>query len=396
MEILKATIANNELLKEQQIEKLLFIIDPAEFYVGDSCILISYLRQVKDCFKGASIYVNYNDTFKDYADLLENNPFITGVSSEKWDHIPIEDYQMVILLTGKEESFLDLLDRKFGEKIKAGVFEVQFYSMTSSLDKKVDIHFPPCHVLNEYMLQNEQKYNPLHELFLTSEEKRWGDSWLEANGLENDEHVIVLIDDTTSKNKLLRANVYFDILEYLCNYPKVKFLVLDKYKSDKAMVYKAWLQEKSLDRIIFGSELSLRSVLSILGSKYIKVVFGPCTGLMHCSAGIVGQQLKEGRSVEEAPAIIVYTGQYPQGAGNAHFWWGRSLVDCWVLHQNQNSQKEIFSLTKESEIIINSLRVLPCSEYDSNLIIKKLSSYKNKFKRLFNIIEAESIDQSIN
>jgi hypothetical protein len=146
-------------------------------------------------------------------------------------------------------------------------------------------------------------------------------------------------------------------------------LVYDAEDVGKESFYEAWLDPELFDRMIFVSNLGLRKDLAILGSSYMKLLFGPCTGLIHCASGIYNHHVHNGMCGDDVPLMITYTGCYPKTEGNANKWWGDSpLVNCIMLKESNNVKRiRLLKELSEEERELNDS--LACSEYTSDMLI---------------------------
>jgi ADP-heptose:LPS heptosyltransferase len=382
--VLQRIIENNEKKEKDDPRRVLIIIWPSKFYLGDNCLLLSHLRFVSSFFKDATLDINYPDRYAEYVDLLENNPFVNDLINQEWIDIDFNRYDMIMLLHPQEQFFLEFLAGHYGDRIAENRFNPRIYSFSASIDRKSAPIFPVYQTLNEFI---DERYadGPLHEFFISDEEKNWGNAWLEDEGVGKDDKVIVLLDEAASGHKLLKTHVYFEVVNYFLRFQNVKLLIFDKKAMGKAGFYKAWLGDAGSEKIICAREMPLRKSLCILSSKYIKVVFGPCTGLLHCAAGVCGALMNSGQEVTHTPLVIVYTGKYPPFEGTAFTWWGRSMVNCWVLKKGKNGSKEVTHLRDVgTEEALKAEETLWCSEYDASLILRQLKLYNDQFSQRLN------------
>ena len=121
--------------------------------------------------------------------------------------------------------------------------------------------------------------------------------------------------------------------------------------------------------MIVSKRQHIRKDLCILSSSYIKMIFGPCTGLMHCASGIYNHFVKKGEPVSDVPAMITYTGKW-----DSQFWWGNSpLVDCLVLRNIENKKKlcVLDHLDEDEKYYLDDR--LECQEYTAAMLIDFIS-----------------------
>jgi hypothetical protein len=207
------------------------------------------------------------------------------------------------------------------------------------------------------------------QLFVTQEEKGWGDRWLEANGVKPLDNVYILLDSTTSNLKLLNIWVYFEFLGHLLKKDNVKIINFDENAIGKEAFYREWIEERDADKMIFSKKLTLREVFCIISSKYTKLIFGPCTGIMHCASSIYNNLLEGGLPANQVPLIVTYTGTDYLKNQNVNSWWGNSpLVKCLLLRKKDGNTKisVLRELPDEERQLKNDV---PCSEYTSDMLI---------------------------
>jgi hypothetical protein len=142
----------------------------------------------------------------------------------------------------------------------------------------------------------------------------------------------------------------------------------------KELFYREWLGEKYMSRFIFSRGLTLREDLCLISSGYTKLVFGPCTGLLHCASGIYNNFRRHGLREAALPALIVYTGPW-----DAQFWWGKSpLVDCLLLpRMAADKQLAVLNDLDENEQRLFNNR-LDCSEYTALMLTGYIDNKLNK------------------
>lgn len=105
------------------------------------------------------------------------------------------------------------------------------------------------------------------------------------------------------------------------------------------------LKEVVDEKFIFVNKKGLREALCLLGSKHVKFVFGPSTGLLHAASGIYNvlcRQRRE-RSEQDIPLMIVYITKSTHPY-NEFLWWEHSLVNSMHLRISDTNEKELIPL----------------------------------------------------
>lgn len=364
---------NNKNIDRLQVKRLLILQDQKSAYIGDSCVWFGRLKHVSAFFNNAGVDINFpNENNHKYINaFLKNHPYVSDISTCSMDKICFEQYDLVIVISYNEEIILEFLNEKYGEAICSGLLKLAVFSLSQSVLLRVDYGkyaFPAYDELTEYA-------NPLlNQLYLSTEEQQWGNTWLQQHGVNEGDSLFILLDSSSKGEKLIRMNVYFELLSWILKRKNAKVLIFDEGNIGKEAFYREWLGEDNLSRIIFSKGLTLRQDLCLIGSSYTKMVFGPCTGLLHCASAIVNNYVNNGMPAADAPLLVVYTGQYSALELNADKWWGSSpLVHCLML-KKKNGVKQLCTLSSisEKEKVLNNS--LACSEYTASMLIEFVSS----------------------
>lgn len=370
---LSKILDNSRNINRLQVKRVLILQDQKSAYIGDSCIWFGRLKHVSAFFNNAAVDINFPNehNHKYIGAFLKNHPYLSDISTCSMDKICFENYDLVIAISYDEEKILQFLHDKYADAVSDGSFKLAVFSLSQSVLLRVDYGkytFPAYNELTEYA-------NPLlNELYLSDEEQQWGDAWLRSKGLEEGDELFIVLDSSSKGEKLIRMNVYFEFLSWLLKRRNAKVLIFDEQNIGKEAFYREWLGEANLKKMIFSKGLTLRQDLCLIGSSYTKLVFGPCTGLVHCASAIVNNYVNNGMPVADAPLMVVYTGQYAGLELNADRWWGTSpLVHCLML-KKRNGVRQLCTLSSLSEKEKELNNSLPCSEYTSATLIEFVSN----------------------
>jgi ADP-heptose:LPS heptosyltransferase len=372
------TILNKIKLNTQRINydnarQVLVLYEEKITLIGDCCIRFDKFKYFKSFLKNATVDINFSikDNFKFYDAFLKNNPNVDGIFTLSWKDIDFERYDIVFCIKYDERAFLEFLHEKYYNLVREDQFRLAVFSMSQLILKpQKDTYqiFPVNQPLLDYI-----KGPQLGELYIDEEEQTWANQWLESKGLQANEDLFILCDSTSNREKLLNIIVYFDVLKFLLRKENIKVLIFDEKDIGKEDFYQAWLQNDT-KKLIFSKRLMLREDLSIMASKHTKLIFGPCTGLMHCASSIYNNYVNRGMSVKDVPVMITYTGQYTQENETANTWWGNSpLITCLLLKE-RNHKKQIVLLNNLTEEQRNTPDSLPCSEYTAEMLIELINS----------------------
>lgn len=377
--ILKRVIENDETLVVEKTNNVLIIYNTERFYIGDTCIRFDAVKLLRNFLPNAlfDLNVNNDNYYNMYKDLLVNNPFINKATGDEWEDIDFTSYDLIICFTHQEDIFSEFLFSKYGKQILTGEFELCVYSIYNYLvspSVRKPIIFPMYKALFAFATEHANYYKP-RSLYITKSERDWANQWMLENGCEPNDQVFIFIDSSSAPAKLIDKDIYFDIIKSLTKSENTKVLIFDESKSGKRESYKDSLDDTSYQKVIFCEKLQFRKELSLLSSKFIKLIFGPCTGLMHCSSGIYNNFVHNGIDVGEVPVMITYTGKYPGENNSAYHWWSDSpLMDCLLIREEAGVKtiKVLNNLTKEEKA--PGIEQFHCNEYTFDLLMSYINS----------------------
>ena len=348
-------------------QKILILYEEKIKYLGDFCIRFDKISFCKSFFN-ASIDINFTnkENKKYYEALLINNPNLAAVSDLEWENIEFDNYDLVFCAAYDENRLKEFICKKYNYNAGERFVVFSISEVLLAPDPNAVRVFP---VNSDFMAQVQLIARHPGLLYVSEEEREWGNRWLESRGLKQGEELFIFLDSTTKRSKLINIQVYFEVLQFVLNRAKVKVLIFDEKSIGKEEFYRQWLGEEQAEKLIFSKGLELREDLRIIASSFTRLIFGPCTGLMHCASGIYNYYVQSGKSLKEVPLMITYTGQYPKEENNADLWWGSSpLVQCLLLQKRNNETKlALLSALSEAEKI--SEEQVPCSEYTSRMLI---------------------------
>ena len=356
-----------------KIRNILILYDEQVAFIGDCCIRFDMLGLFKSFFPNSSVDINWIETkFSSiYEALLQNNPYLNKASNRDWTEIEFSDYDLVICITFEEDILLNtILDKYSTSDLHS--WKTTFISMSklalNLTSRKAETKFPEY----EELLTYTSKFKHEPQLFISQEEQNWAETWLSENGLSRADKLFIILDSASTNYKLLKPEVYHELLTYISTIESAKILIFDEKGIDKKGTYMS-LGKEIISKCIFPEKLELRQALSILSSSRTNLIFGPCTGLLHCASGIYNIFKLYGQVRQ--PLMIVYTGKY-QGNDNASVWWNTSpLVNCMILRENC-SQKEIVLLHHLNEMEKkDTTNLLPCKEYEADFVISFLKKH---------------------
>lgn len=371
--LLNRIVLNTRNILYENAKRVLVLYEENILFVGDCCIRFDKLKYFKLFLSNATIDINFSirDNCKFSNAFLKNNPYIDNIFTLRWENIDFESYDIVFCIKYDEGALLEFLYTKYYHLVIENRFTLAVFSMSQLLlrpQEDTNRVFPINEKLLEYLRGARQDSRP-GELYINDDEQAWANRWLESRGLQANEDLFIICDSASSREKLLSVVVYFDLLKFLLRRDNSKVLIFDEKGSGKEEFYRECLGKTITKKMIFSQRLTLREDLCILASKYTKLIFGPCTGLMHCASSIYNNYVNRGMKVARVPLMITYTGQYTGENQNANFWWGSSpLISCLLL-KNKGNKKQIVLLNELNEEEKNATDSLPCSEYTAEMLI---------------------------
>lgn len=372
MENTLGAIANNTAAcRPEAVKNVLILYEEQIFNLGDCCIRFNKLRCFRSFFRNASVEINFTnpENEKYYDGLLKNNPHLDRISTNSWNDIDFRSYDMLICIAYNEQRLLDFLNEKYADAINGKQWQVAVTSISKLILNPVPEGEAKYIFTVNDALVSHLKAPMAGELYISSEEQQWADEWLEAQGMRKGERLFIIVDSTLRRDKMVNFDVYYEFLTFLLGMKNTKVLIFDEKSLDKESFYKEFVGERLFSKIIFSKGFKLRQDLAIIASSYTKLVFGPCSGLLHCASSIYNNLVRSGMPVKEAPLLITYTGKYYGEEKNAWTWWGTSpLMNCLILRERKGI-KELCVLNElaESEKQVND--PLACSAYTSKMLI---------------------------
>jgi len=341
--------------------KVLILFRELNGFIGDLCRRLGKLRQMKEYFPNAVLDFNFSFPKQQwiYDGLLKNNPYINKLFSADLGDFDIGEYDLIIYVDPDEMSLLNIMAQRYEKSGGSGDYAPPVFSMTKTVflgEGLACIKFPLYMDLVEFISHTTG------ELHISNEERSWAENWLRARGVGEGDSVVVVLDTASGKEKILSTPVYFEFMQSLLRGKRIKVLNFDERGLGKEEFYRAWLGDLC-DNMIFSKNLSLREAICLLSASSVRMIFGPCTGLMHCSSAIYNYYKKMGMDAKGIPVMITYTGQY-QGQQSASEWWSNSpLIDCIMLKPTDNGGSRLVKLSDLPLEDREKNDSLPCSRF---------------------------------
>jgi hypothetical protein len=374
--VLQRILQNNAAFSpgnRKEARRVLILYEQPDPFIGDTLCIFDNLKFCKYYFDSAVIDLCFRqgDKFLNiYNAMLRYNPYLDNIYDRDWTGIDFGEFDVVLICTPMEADFLKLLAENCGDSILAGKMQAAVFSTSAVFiyeEYRAEPVFPGIPDMFEHF--KGLGVRKCEELYISKEEREWADDWLRTKGLKEDESLFVVLDSASTREKLLRMDIYCEVLSGFLTMGNAKVLIFDEKEIGKESFYNELLGEQLTSRIIFSKRMGFRNDLSLIGSNRTKMVFGPCTGLLHCASAIYNHFVKKGMAARDVPVMIVYTGQYPKRT-DAQRWWGDSpLVTCLLL-KNSAGKIILHQLHKMNDADKANMRdVLTTKEYTSDMIL---------------------------
>lgn len=348
-------------LQRESVKKLLILYELHENFIGDSCRRFAKLKRLQDFFLNAIIEVNSINYYQVTSELLKNNQFVDSINCMKWSEIKFENYDLIVSVSNYETKLAEILkSREITDPDKNSNIVVCSVSVPNHT-------YPQYDELNAFLFATDPSdpYRDSVELHLDQDELNWSNQYLSTLGITDDESLTFYLDTSTSDVKVLPEKVSLEAISYFAKFTRL--IIFDELGKGKKEFYRTRLTAETFEQIIFIENFSLRLAISLLGSKFTKIIFGPSTGLLHCASGIYRNFIRNGMPIKQIPVLLVYLGLDPKGY-DEWTWWGDSLATCMIV-KSENGKKIISKLGP-----LNQSNLLPCCEYPSTLMLEFVKS----------------------
>jgi ADP-heptose:LPS heptosyltransferase len=374
-ELLQKLKENTLSMKRDKVKNVLVVIMVEGYPIGDSVLVFSGLRAISKYFNGQQFDLL---TTKEHYTYLQNSPLVKNYYFDM-EGVDFPAYDLIVNFSTRDIYLAEFLNRKYREGILNGshAFGVHSLFLKKGFEHNVLFEFFSDferYIMSEYQLEREFWG---HELHMSAADREWGNEWFRSQGVKENEKVIVVLDGTSGRSKLLPMNVYFDVLRFFMTFENTRILIFDPDNLDKRSFYQQMLENEHLDQFIFVKRHGLRKDFCLLASDFVHMVFGPCTGLLHCAEGIYNTMDQKGVLSREWPMLIAYMGPTTSPDDpDKWYWWGDTHVECLYTEMD---------LREPDRRVVKRLAGpgrfgLPCQEFKAGALIRYLT--RNHGERL--------------
>lgn len=328
--------------------KRILLIDDQKrkFYIGDTYFWLQNIRKnILSAYPDATITVNcrsqekiekITNIFSDDFDARIN------IINSSFEELPFHDFDLVLC---ENDSVIYLLFYIVSHK-NHFFNQVSLYSYVNTFIKQVS-EFSALNYKYLYdkriagvdpialMLQNKRDA----EIMLREVEKNWAAAWLAEKGLRTGECLNVLVFNSSAGTKMLTEAMATELIRIVASQENNKVLLFDEDKQNLSQKLRSELQENIWKKVIVFEGRGLRQAMSMIAHPQVKLVMGPCTGVMHLANGVYQHKLNQ-KEIKKSllPDLIVYTGNWKELQRYYHpkHWWTGTLIRCIVYSKSKD------------------------------------------------------------
>ena len=330
--------ARNRVLSAARVDNALALVEIGRTALGDMVQMLTYMRYLKEYLAIRHLDLNVPDgaEFKNATGLLENSPLVRRCMNLSEREVRYSDYELILHFSAFADcGLVRVLLEHYDAIIAASRTGVAFYTLGPTLRRLEAVpsrlRRTPVHPLPPLELPRDLLKDAAgnHRIHLSTGERRSTEQWLRQAGIGADDRLVLLVDDASTREKLLKPLSQLAILEYFLSMDGVRAIVYDVHEAGKQSVYRQLLRQSLFAKITFCAGRELRRNIALMGAANVKMILGPDTGLMHCAAGVYAARAAEDpNSVAEQPLIFTYMGKWfdfdPMDV------WGHSIAHCIV------------------------------------------------------------------
>jgi len=341
---------NNARLEIDKIRKLLILDDyRRSFFIGDSACWVRKIWQLADMFTpdcDVRINVANNVAYNCIAEVFQPSlPKNIAITNYSWSEIEPQEFEMVLCNA-------DLLLKWIWHTNEYGKIvpdHIPFYSFSvgcrRAFTDRLTMDFYSNLSISGFpakITQSEAKYDrdAYKEISLSEGENAWASQWLRKHDILAFDKLVVLFRGASFTDKVMPDTEIIKLIKAISGTGEnVKILCVSEKMEAGNQLADETASCRQYGRPVIVAELALRKVMSLLGSRQVIAIIGPCTGLMHLAEGVYSYLLNR-RIIDDArfPLLLTYTGkQGPERNYHPKNWWKDSkIVTCCIGVQKKN------------------------------------------------------------
>ncbi|SFW13618.1 glycosyltransferase family 9 protein [Chitinophaga sancti] len=317
--------------KRIPIRKILILDDyKRSFFIGDSTVWVRFYKKVlRHCGDYTETVINCNNQ-RTGPRLQELYTTTFGahvsISCLPWEQLDLSHYDLILVEGDLVLQFLLYIAPMYDTVLQ----HTAIYTITALKQDDFDDRYGW-----EFFKNSIASGNPAadKEIYISPSEIATADTWLENKGICQDDYLVILQNGSTEDKKVILFNEFVKLLQSLLQKEKVKVVIFDVPGGNTEESIQPFLTAAEYNNVIFVSGMGLRKDMSLIASRYTRLVIGPCTGILHLANGALTYLVNNGHTQNRhVPFLLVYTGiQAHDEAYLPYNWWRHSLVHCAVI-----------------------------------------------------------------
>ncbi|WDF77674.1 hypothetical protein PQ469_27680 [Mucilaginibacter sp. KACC 22773] len=340
-DLIETIVGLNTARSGENFKRILLLDDQSrKFYIGDTYFWLQNIRKnILSAYPAAVVIINcrsqekigkiksiFSDDFDQRISII--NRSLEELNFHDFDLVLCENDSVINLF-----SYIVATNNRFFEQVSLYSYVNTFIKQVSEYstlnykylyDKRMAGADPIA-----LILQNKRDA----EIKLSEIEKNWAADWLVENGLKPGEILNVLVFNSSAGTKMLTEAMAIELIRVFGSKGHNKILLFDEEKQNLSLRLRSVLQENVWGKIMVFEGRGLRQAMGLMAHSQVKLIMGPCTGIMHLANGIYQHKLNK-KEIKKAqlPALIVYTGNWKELQRYYHpkHWWTGTLIRCIV------------------------------------------------------------------
>lgn len=330
----------------QDFKRILLLDDQKrKFFIGDTYFWFQNIRKnILSAYPEALVTVNCRsrEKIEKIRNIFDDNfdPRIE-ITDKSFEDLNYHDFDLVLCENDSVVSLFAYIvahDNRFFEHISlysyVNVF-IKRVSEYSTLNYKYlyDHRIAQLDPIS-LMIQNKRHA----EIRISEMERNWAADWLDRNGLKPYETLNILVFNASVRSKMLTDTMAFELVNIFGSQKSVKVLLFDENNEGLSLKLKNVLDYDVWKHVIVFEGRGLREAMSLIAHYQVKLVMGPCTGVLHLANGVYQYKLNQKTlKRSQLPELIVYTGNWKELQRYYHpkHWWTGTLIKCLVYSQSE-------------------------------------------------------------
>ena len=323
----------------ERINKIAVLFDYKQIFIGDTFLHLSKLKGEQINFPNTNfeLITSNENLYKLMSELLRNTDYFANIILKDWSNVNWLEYDLILTKEAIQWSFfifccenlikyinfppvVVLNDGKYCEKIEKTCYCFPCKENLMEL-------FPP--------IKEIQRYNQLTKRIINvvDEEINHLNEYLSQKGLTKSDGLIILPYYSSHTLKMLKEEVYIQLVDYFASFEDVKVLCFYEKNSNLNISI-----TQKIEKIIFIEQTNIRMSIQLLAHSQVQAIIGPCTGIMHLVHGIIQFKIDTNQLTENSlPFMLVYAGVNQDVNYNPWGWWNDSYLSCALAMKQENN-----------------------------------------------------------